>query len=110
VLPLLARTDLTDLVHLGLMNAAFTDDICAAPPGSMLASRLCALDLSLGTMSDGGAYALAKAGALPQLAKLDVSSNYLSDDAIAALKEAFPEVDAGDQRGPMHNRYPSVGE
>ena len=107
---LLARGDLTALVHLGLMNAAFTDEICAALPGSALAPQLRALDMSLGTMSDEGALALAKAGAFPKLTRLNVSSNYLSDDAIAALKEVVPEVEAEDQRDPADDRYPSLGE
>jgi uncharacterized protein (TIGR02996 family) len=113
VLPLLARADLPGLVHLGLMNAAFTDDICGALPGSALAPQLRELDLSLGTMSDDGAAVLARAAAaFPKLTRLDVSCNYVSVEAIATLRGAFAEVVTTEQRHAAHgdDRYPSVGE
>jgi len=114
VRPLLARTDLPELVHLGLKNAAFTDEICGQLATSPLMPQLRELDLSLGTMSDAGAEALAAAAeAFPKLARLDVSDNYLGDAAIAMLRRAFPAValTTGAQRdGDEDDRFPSVGE
>lgn len=111
--PLLRRVDLTHLAHLGLMNAAFTDNICRALTESSIAPQLHELDLSLGTMTDAGAEALARARAFPKVTRLDGSRNYVSDDGIALLREVFPEVIAEDQReadDDEDNRYPSVGE
>ena len=114
MIPLLARTDLPELTHLGLMNAAFTDEICGQLATSVLAPQLRELDLSMGAMSDAGAAALvAAATKLTKLVKLDVSQSYLSDDAIATLRGEFKEVIASDQRGSDtddDDRYPSVGE
>jgi len=114
VRPLLARTDLPELIHLGLKNAAFTDEICSQLATSPLMPQLHELDLSLGTMSDAGAEALAAAAeAFPKLARLDVSDNYLGDAAIAVLRRAFPAValTIGEQRdGDEDDRFPSVGE
>jgi len=114
VRPLLARTDLPELAHLGLMDAAFADEICRELVGSPLAAQLRELDLSLGTMSDAGAEALvANASAFPNLVTLDVSSNYLGNDTIASLARTFPKVIAGDHKDgdeDEDDRYPSVGE
>ncbi|HEY1811741.1 MAG TPA: TIGR02996 domain-containing protein [Kofleriaceae bacterium] len=110
---LLARTDWPALAHLGLKNAAFTDEICAALPGSPLAAQLRELDLSLGTMGSEGARALAaRCAAFPNLARLDVSKNYLSWEAIEDLRAAFPTVIADQQRESDDDdaRYPVVGE
>jgi uncharacterized protein (TIGR02996 family) len=112
--PLLARSDLPALAHLGLANAAFTDAICALLPASSLAAQLRELDLSLGTMGSEGARALAaRADAFPNLARLDVSKNYLPWEAIQDLRNAFPTVIADQQResdGDDDARYPVVGE
>ena len=89
IAPLLARTDLPMLRHLGITNALFTDEICAALPGSALLSQLEVLDLSHGFMTDDGARALAAdPEAFAHLHRLDVSKNYLTQagiDVIAGL-------------------------
>jgi uncharacterized protein (TIGR02996 family) len=113
VRPLLERTDLPKLVHLGLMNAAFSDEICRTLAGTPLAAQIRELDLSLGTLSDDGAAALvAAAGSLPRLKKLDVTNNFLSEAAVSALRAAFPAVVADDQReaDDEDERYVAVGE
>ncbi|MGN6108662.1 MAG: TIGR02996 domain-containing protein, partial [Kofleriaceae bacterium] len=50
VAPLLARTDLPRLRHLGLRNAAFTDALCPLIVASPLVRQLRSLDLSLGCL------------------------------------------------------------
>jgi hypothetical protein len=107
VVALLRRKDLP-LVHLGLMNSEFTDDICRVLPDTPLGRQVKELDFSLGTMSDAAAQSLAKSGL--RLDKLDVSRNYLSDDGIAALKPIAREVIAGQQNMPGEDRMVSVGE
>jgi uncharacterized protein (TIGR02996 family) len=108
VVALLRRKDLPALTHLGLMNSGFSDDICRALPDTPLGRQIKHLDLSLGTMSDAAATALANSGV--RFDKLDVSSNYLSDDGIAALKPIAREVIAGKQNMPGEDRNVSVGE
>jgi len=70
---------------LGLGNSTIGDEICKALAGSKIAGQLESLDLSLGTMGDAGAEALA-AGKFPRLATLDVSSNYLTKQGLATIK------------------------
>ena len=115
VRPLLERTDLPMLEHLGLMNCAFTDAICEILAAQPLAAQLRELDLSMGTMGPAGAQALAAgAKSLAKLESIDVSDNYLDADSLALLRGAFPHVVSRDQRdgeaGDEADRYPAVGE
>jgi uncharacterized protein (TIGR02996 family) len=86
IAPLLERTDLPRLRHLGIRNSLFTDEICGALASSALLSQLDELDLHRGTMTDAGARALAaNPAAFAHLRRLDVSRNMLSQDGIAAI-------------------------
>ena len=83
VAPLLERTDLKNLTYLGLKNSEFANDIAKAVVGSKLVRQLKVLDLSLGTMTDEGAQALADGkAALKHLEVLDLTRNYLTKAGI----------------------------
>ena len=109
---LLARTDMPALRRLGLMNAEFTDDLCALIPTAKLAKQLRELDLSKGCMTDEGAEELAEAAGVLSLDKLDVSENYLSDQGVRMLRGVAKTVIADDQRDDddPEYRHPAVGE
>jgi len=102
------------LVHLGLANLEFTDELCRRLPESALMAQLTSLDLSMGTMTDAGAEALlAHAPRLQHLERLSVRSNYLSSEAIASLASLNVHVEADDQREAEDGseyRYAAVGE
>ncbi len=108
--PLFARTDLAELTHLGIMNCAYTDELCERIATLPLAHQLRELDLSLGTMSDRGARARAAAApSRPARASVNVSQSWVTDDGLAALRRAFPTVIATElHRG--GNRFVAVGE
>ncbi|MDQ3370899.1 MAG: TIGR02996 domain-containing protein, partial [Myxococcota bacterium] len=110
--PLLARTDLPALRHLGLRNAEFTDEACRALVTSPLLRQLEVLDLSLGTLSDDGAQTLAAhRDALRHLRVLDVSKSFLTDAGRAVLRGICAQViDTEQQDADDGYRYPSVGE
>jgi len=115
IAPILAGQGLPQLRHLGLMNADFTDNICKALPGAKILAQLETLDLSMGTMSDEGAQALADGAAkLKHLKKLDVSDNFLTQKGMDALKGICAEVVTGEQKEPYDwdedGRYVTVGE
>ena len=114
VMPLLRRDDLPALVHLGLKNANFVDEICAQLADSKLCRQLRSLDLSLGTLSDAALPALgALATSVPTLEKIDVSETYLSDEGVAELARLFPRatIASNDRReGDEDDRYVAVGE
>lgn len=110
--PLLARD--WPLTSLGVRNCDFADEVAAALPRAAFASTLASLDLSMGTLTDDGARALAAhADAFPKLARLDVSESFLTSAGLGALRDAFANVNviALEQRVARDGeRYVSVGE
>ncbi len=113
VQPLLDRSDLSALTHLGLKNSSFTDELCQVIGHAKIVKQLKELDLSMGCMSDAGAAALAAwKPALGHLEVLDVSDNYLSEEGEKAVKGLARKVIIGEQRDDddPEYRHPSVGE
>ena len=112
--PLLARTDLPALRHLGLCAVELADDLCGALPRAAIVKQLRELDLSQGIMTDAGAEALAAhKAAFAHLAVLDLSDNYLSRSGVAAVTGLAKHVETGDQKddeGDPEMRWVSVGE
>ncbi|HLL23521.1 MAG TPA: TIGR02996 domain-containing protein, partial [Kofleriaceae bacterium] len=101
VKPLLDRSDLSHLTYLGLKNAQFSDEIAKLVGGTKVLKTLKTLDLSLGTMTDEGAAALAAAkDSLKHLEVLDLTRNYLSKDGIKLVKGICPKVVTSSQEEP----------
>ena len=98
--------------HLGLMNTELANEIASVLGGAKVLAQLESLDLSMGTLDDAGAGALvAAAPAWKHLKSLNVSRNFLSDDAIAALGEVGPEIIDGEQNDADEEyRYVTVSE
>ncbi|WP_320068533.1 STM4015 family protein [Micromonospora sp. RTGN7] len=90
--PLLAGERFPALRRLGLCNSEIADDIAEALAAAPVVKRLEALDLSLGTLGDRGALALAGGQPLTHLAKLDLSHHYASEATVAAVRAALPGV------------------
>ncbi|MBM4782914.1 MAG: hypothetical protein GQE15_34990 [Archangiaceae bacterium] len=104
------------LTSLGLANSELSDELCTGLCAHPLLARLEVLDLSMGTMTDAGAQTLlVHRERLEHLKRLDVDDNYLSAEAVASLRSAFPQLVSKEQRvaeeyeGALH-RYASVGE
>ncbi len=96
--PLLERTDLPKLEYLGIKNAEFMDEVAAAIPRAKILKQLKTLDLSLGTMTDAGAEALAAhPDAFKHLDVLDLTRNYLTKKGIAAVKSLAKKVITAEQ-------------
>lgn len=102
VMPILDGKLFPALRHLALRNAEFADGLARAVPVSPIAARLASLDLSMGTMTDAGAEALAvQAKRLAKLATLAVDDNFLTAAGTRALSAAFGKrVTAKDQKDP----------
>ncbi len=107
---LLSGRTLPRLRRLALQNVEFADDLCShLLHASELISRLDALDLAMGTMTDEGAETLCfGAKILKPLRLLDVRNNYIGSGMrkrLAALEPAVLDrpqrrVDDYDQYGP----------
>ena len=117
LLPLLERTDLKKLTHLGIKNTEIGDDLPSLLVNSPMLAQLKELDLSMSTLGDPGAEMILKNVAkFSHLTALDLTDCYITDDVAARLKAALPAADVSGQREPddwgdgeMH-RYASVGE
>ncbi len=117
--PLFSGNRFPKLRALRLMNAMFTDELCARITAWPHARRLETLDLSLGTMSDVGAALLVGArDRLAGLRTLNVAECCLTPGGIGGLRDAgFPVDDrtthpARDhrEREQKSQRYVSVSE
>jgi Ran GTPase-activating protein (RanGAP) involved in mRNA processing and transport len=114
---LLASDRFPRLTRLGLANADFADELAEMLHTSSLVAQVKSLDLSMGTLSDLGAYRIATyAAAYAHLEELDVSDSYLSKRGIALLKKALPNtaIDTSHQRlregNEFEERYVSISE
>ncbi|QQR47138.1 WGR domain-containing protein [Myxococcus xanthus] len=110
--PILDGKGLPNLKQLGLRNSEFTDALAQALPTAKVLPQLETLDISMGTLSDEGARALAdKAAAFAHLKQLDVTENTLTDEGQALLPKAIPHANVGNQRDYEEEyRYSAVGE
>lgn len=113
--PILDGKAFPKLVHLGLRNSEYSDEIAAALPTAKILRQLSALDLSKGTLSDAGVTAmLAHVDAFQHLRKLDLSDNFVAKTSAAASK-LTSAVRTRPQRTPDNydgesRRYVSVSE
>lgn len=105
-----------ELKYLGLRDSEYSDDIAEAVVNSSAIQQIKVLDLSLGTLGDEGAEALLKSAAVNRLEILNVSDNFLSEGAIARLKQLNIQVMADNQKQEedeeeqRYRRYCSVAE
>lgn len=112
---ILDATGLPNLKHLGLCNAAFSDELATVLPKAKVLKQLESLDLSKGTLMDTDAEVLAaNAAVFKHLKKLDVSQNQLTRKGVKLLASLCPDVAAGNQRDIYDDdeggRYVAVGE
>lgn len=93
----LEQADFPELTYLGIVNSEMQDEITEMVLNSKFIGQISTLDLSMGTLTDkGAALLLEKIPQYPNIQKLDVHYNYLSDEMVEKL-EALPiEVDASE--------------
>lgn len=94
---LLENADFPELTYLGITNSEIQDELTEVVLDSKFMGQVSTLDLSNGTLTDkGGALLLEKIPAWPNIKKLDLHYNYLSD-GMAKKLEALPlEVDVSE--------------
>lgn len=100
VQPILNSTRFPKLNYLGLKNSVLADDIAAAVGTSSVIVQLQVLDLSMGTLRDIGVEALAVAGNLGHLHKLDIHYHFATPEALAKLDGLGITIDASDPQEP----------
>ncbi|WP_426751224.1 WGR domain-containing protein [Myxococcus sp. Y35] len=110
--PILDGKGLPNLKQLGLRNSEFTDALAQVLPTAKVLPQLEKLDISMGTLSDEGARALAdKAAAFSHLKQFDLTENTLTEEGQSLLSKAIPHASVGNQREYEEDyRYAAVGE
>jgi hypothetical protein len=112
---LLTQGPCSNLTYLGLRDDCRADETAELLGETGVPATLQVLDLSLGTLGDEGAGALADCAWLRQLAKLDIHHHYAADEVVARLRTMVRELDASDKQEPdvwggEAHRYVAVGE
>lgn len=112
---LLASSACQNLTYLGLRDDCHADATAKLLAEIGIPPSVKTLDLSLGTLGDEGAQALAECSWLSQLKLLDLHHHYVSPELIKQLKANAAEVNDDDVRKPDEwggelHRYVAVGE
>lgn len=111
VQPLLDGGLFPKLKHLGLRNSQITDQIAQALVTAPVVERLETLDLSMGTLTDTGAFHLAKCQALRGVKNLILHHHYCTEKGLIELFREFPRADVSDQNEiDEYGPYVEVGE
>ncbi|MFV8754878.1 WGR domain-containing protein [Nannocystaceae bacterium ST9] len=115
--PMFSGEGLPKLVHLGLMNSEFENEIAKKLARSPLLAQVKTVDLSMGTLHDvGGKAILDAADSFKHLEQLNLDHNYLSETMAKALKKALGKVveiggtDEPDMWDDKPHYYTQVGE
>jgi hypothetical protein len=98
--PLFSGNLFPNLKTLALRNCDFADEIAERLTRSPLLDRIEELDLSMGTLQDRGALALAGSGRLDHLKRLEITHHYVSADALKTLAAATPNLIADEALKP----------
>jgi len=98
---LLAEADFPQLTYLGITNSEIQDELTEVVLESKFMGQIDTLDLSNGSLTDkGGELLLEKLPSWPNVKKLDIHYNYLSDEMVKKLQGLSMEVDASDSQEP----------
>lgn len=113
--PLLNGELFPALRHLGLRDAEIADELAMAVAVAPIVARLTSLDLSMGTLSDDGGYALLDGQPMEHLTSINLRHHYLTDPVIAELQNSGLPFDVSDRQEPdkydgESHRYVAIGE
>lgn len=95
----LEQGDFPSLTYLGITDSEIQDELTQVVLDSKFMSQIDTLDLSNGTLTDkGGELLLERISTWPNIRKLDLHYNYLSDEMVEKLEALPMEVDASEQK------------
>lgn len=98
---LLDKSDFPQLTYLGITDSEIQDELAQVVAASKYMPQISTLDLSLGTLTDkGGELLLQEVPKYPNIKKLDVHYNYLSQEMAQKLEQLPIEVDASEINEP----------
>ncbi|MCI8529830.1 MAG: cytoplasmic protein [Lachnospiraceae bacterium] len=98
---LLAEADFPALTYLGIADSEIQDELTEVVLDSKFMGQISTLDLSGGTLTDkGGKLLLEKLPMFPNLKKVDLHFNYLTENMLEALEDLPMEVDTSENDEP----------
>lgn len=94
---LLEDAEFPELRYLGIVDSEIQDELTEVVLESKFMRQITTLDLSCGTLTDkGGQMLLEKLPQFPNIKKLDVHYNYLSEEMVEKLEGLPVEIDASE--------------
>ena len=98
---LLAEADFPELTYLGIADSEIQDELTEVVLDSKFMGQISTLDLSGGTLTDkGGKLLLEKLPMFPNLKKVDLHFNYLTEEMLEALEDLPMDVDTSENDEP----------
>ena len=98
---LLEKADFPELTYLGITDSEIQDELTEVVLQSKFMGQIDTLDLSMGSLTDkGGELLLEKISEWPNIKKLDLHYNYLSEKMAAKLAKLPIEVDVSEINKP----------
>lgn len=98
---LLDKAEFPKLTYLGIVDSEMQDELAKVVLESKFMGQIKTLDLSLGTLTDQGGQLLLEAlPKWPNIEKLDVHYNYLTDEMAEKLEKLPAAVDASERNQP----------
>ncbi len=93
----LENAEFPELTYLGIADSEIQDELTEVVLESKFMKQITTLDLSCGTLTDkGGQMLLEKLPQFPNIKKLDVHYNYLSEEMVEKLESLPIEIDASE--------------
>ena len=113
--PLLSADLFPNLKYLGLCDDCDADQTASLIAEVGFGESVEVLDLSMGTLGDEGAKALAASPRIKALKKLDLHYHYISPEVIEQLRQLGPEIDDSDKQEAdeydgQEERYVAISE
>jgi hypothetical protein len=112
VMPIISGDKFPNLRYLGIKNCEYTDEVAFVLANSPLLDQLIELDLSMGTLTNDGLFALLQSPTINELDKLNICDNFIQTNGeITGQFNIKPNlINYGKTRGSSRERYCSIRE
>jgi hypothetical protein len=112
ILPIISGDVFPHLRYLGVKNCEYTDEVAFALAKSPLLEELIELDLSMGTLTNDGLFALLQANSINELDKLNICDNFIrtNREIIGQFNIKPNLINYGKNRASSSYRYCSIRE
>jgi hypothetical protein len=111
IMPIISGDVFPCLRYLGVKNCEYTDEVALVLAKSSLLEQLIELDLSMGTLTNDGLFALLQASNIDRLDKINIDDNFIRTNGDLARFNIKPNLLTGTKsRHSSRERYCSIRE